>query len=351
MNRKLPQSLTIAALCLLVTAHLGGCGASDSGGATGGGGAGGEAGGGDAGGGAGGGGPESPGGAGAGGADGGDAQVGGQGGDGGAVAGGGVGGGDVGAIGDLEALADPASIDGVWGETMVLNTLAIGGAGFDLDDDGRNDNALGAAGLFANPQINTALETGDLLLTVDLRADSASDNGPFLINMYAAEDADEDLANNFSGEAELQIDIRSFDKDGKPRIKFDGATIVGGLLSAGTDAFVLSFPVGEEGAEQLFSATLHRVQMEATVDGEFAGLIEGKIGGAAREDEIRTAIQTFDLPEGTDEMIEGFLANPDFDTDDDGLPDAFTIALTFTATTCTFAEGYANVPTAGEATQ
>ena len=69
----------------------------------------------------------------------------------------------------------------------------------------------------------------------------------------------------------------------------------------------------------------------------------GKIGGAAREDEIRTAIQTFDLPEGTDELIEGFLADPDFDTDGDGLNDAFTIALTFTATTCNFVPGFANI--------
>ncbi len=346
MTRTLSQFVVISALSFAVAVNLGGC-ASDAGtGAGGGAGAGGADGDGAAAGGvnnaaaegeqgAGGGGAENPGGDNPGGGDAGDGQ-------------GGDGGGDPGVVIDPEKQADPATIDKLWGETMVINALTIGGAGFDLDDDGRTDNALSAAGLFANPQIKTALETGDMLLTIDLRADSPNDNPPFLINMYAAEDTDEDPANNFNGEAALQVDIRSFAEDGKPLIKFEGATIAGGLLSAVTDAFVLSFPVGEEGAEQLFSATLHKVQMEATIDGEFAGLIEGKIGGAAREDEIRTAITTFDLPEGTDEMIKGFLANPDFDTDGDGLNDAFTIALTFTATTCTFVEGYANIKTEGE---
>ena len=102
--------------------------------------------------------------------------------------------------------------------------------------------------------------------------------------------------------------------------------------------------MGEEGAEQVFRATLYKVQMEATVDGQFAGLVEGKIGGAVREDEIRVAITTFDLPEGTEGLIEGFLSTPDFDTDGDGLNDAFSIGLTFTATTCMFAEGFANLP-------
>ena len=239
-------------------------------------------------------------------------------------------------------MADPSTIDTGWGHTLIMDTIAIGGDGFDLDGDGRADNALGLAALMANTELEESLSSGDMILLADLRADDAVNNGPFSVNMYSGVDTDDDPANNFNGEASVQIDLRSFDANGAPLISFADAEIAGGVMSASTDSFELAFPVGEDGAESMFRATLYLVQMEADVADGFGGLFNGKIGGAAREEEIRVAIEAFDIPDNLRGMLDGFLSSPDIDTDNDGIPDAFSIALTFTATTCTFAEGFAN---------
>ena len=105
-------------------------------------------------------------------------------------------------------------------------------------------------------------------------------------------------------------------------------------MTAATDEFILSFPVGEEGNESLFHATLYYTQMEADTEGDFSGLVNGNIGGAAREDEMRVAIESFDVPEEFKGLIDGFLQNPDIDTDNDGINDGFSLGLFFTATSC-----------------
>lgn len=244
--------------------------------------------------------------------------------------------------------ADPADVDANWGHCIYIYDLKVDGqSGFDLDGelggDADIDNELALVGLVANGEIKNAIDSGDMILVAELRADDPQDNAAFPVNMYTGEDMDEDPTDNPSGEEEFQVDIRSFNQDGTPLIRFDGTTIEARHVIARTDQFLLSFPVGGEGAESMFSATLWYARMEADVEGEFAGLINGNLGGAAREDEIRTAIEQFDIPENLKGMIDTYLANPDIDTDEDGIKDAFSIGLSFTGVSCELADTFANL--------
>ena len=242
---------------------------------------------------------------------------------------------------------DPEDVDSSFGHCVVLDTLTIDAAvGFDLDGDGVHDNAVGEnilLAIFANGELEKNMAEGSLLMLADIRAEEPDNAGPFALPMYTAEDTDDDPTDNFSGEEALAIDIRSFKSDGQPLVKFDGAVITDRRMAAQTELFQIAFPVDEENGG-VFELLLYKAQMEADVDGYFAGLSSGMLGGAVLMDDLERALEQFEVPPEFEDIVAGFVAGLEPDVDillDDGVLDALSIGLAFTAVSCEFAEEFA----------
>ena len=210
--------------------------------------------------------------------------------------------------------------------------MSLGGDAFDLNGDGRPDNALGIAGLFVNPQIAQSLGS-QLLLIIGLEADDPENELPVRLNVFADMDADNNPNNNLMPGAELDVDPASLDDDGAPRATTNAASITRGVVTAEPNEIELAIPV--EGDE--FLMTLRKVQLEAEIDGDFDALEAGRLGGAVDEDELQAAMEVLPIDPGMRGMIEGFLASPDIDADGDGRNESFSVAMEFTAVHCTFA--------------
>jgi len=234
----------------------------------------------------------------------------------------------------------PIDLDIEFGHCFIITSLQIDlNAGHDLNGDGVRDNKLGLLGLAVNGQIQAEIDSGKILLLADLRADDPVNNGPFPLKMYTGEDMDNDPSDNDSGEEELMVDIKSFDDDGNAIISFDGATLDDRRLNARTDRFPLPIPFDNpDGSSEVMEMTLFFTIFTGDVQGDFDALVNGNLGGAAREEDIWLALERFD-PEGQyTDMAELFIVDPDIDTDDDGERDAFSIGISITAKSCEFSD-------------
>lgn len=198
-----------------------------------------------------------------------------------------------------------------YGPAMVINSLAI-------------QNAAGGLGPFAgvvNPEIQTALDLGDLLLVVefiDLASTTGVINDPDLtLVLYRASDTDADPSNNFSGTGQLLVDVNS-------GTVIPGASIVNGalLVPAGTFAF-LSVYIPSMGELVIMDP-----ELSFDVTNDFAGLANGEILGAvpSRTLDLLPNQTTFGNPNGTVlDLVAAsiFGLQPDVDIDGDGQLETF----------------------------
>jgi len=215
----------------------------------------------------------------------------------------------------------------------VADTLSVGGEAFDLDGDGRGDNALGVAAAFVNPEL--ANNIGDqIILLIGVEASDPQDDGPFDLNVLAGLDNDGDPNDNLLGGEEFDIDAASLDDEGDAMARADDASIARGMLTAAPGMMEIVLPI--EGEDM--AMTLSHVQIEAEVVGDFESLINGRLGGAADADQLRETVEAMPLDPMAGMLIQGILESPDIDTDGDGEPDAFSVVLTFTAIDCMFGE-------------
>jgi len=159
-------------------------------------------------------------------------------------------------------------------------------------------------------------------------------NASFPLNVLLGVDTDEDPDNNFTGDALIDVNSKSYLEDGvTPLISFPNATIESGVLDASDGTFSLDLGPGE----LVIPATLYNARITGTVNGDFAELVDGFVAGAARRDEVIAAIEAIpedQLPlpvDDPEQFVDTLLGPPDIDTDDDGTPDAFSISFSMTA--------------------
>ena len=193
-----------------------------------------------------------------------------------------------------------------FGPAMVLNTLSI-------------QSAAGGLGPFAgvvNPEIQTALDQGNLLLVVEF-LDLASTSGVIddpdvTLVLYRAADADADPSNNFDGSGQFFVDI-------------DTATVIAGasvsngavLVPAGTFQYL---GVDVPGLGEL---VIMDPELSFTVGTNFSGLSDGEITGGvpSRSLDVLPNETGFGNPNGTvlDLLAASiFGVQPDVDIDGDG---------------------------------
>lgn len=207
-----------------------------------------------------------------------------------------------------DAFVHPAN---PFGPAMVINTLAI-------------QNAAGGLGPFAsvvNSEIQPAVNQGDLLLVVEF-LDLASTTGviddpDLTLVLYRAADTDANPSNNFSGTAQLLVDMDS-------ATVIPGASIVNGalLVPAGTFGYL---SVNIPGMGEL---VIMDPELSFAVTNDFAGLSNGEILGAvpSRTLDLLPNQTTFGNPNGTVlDLVAAsiFGLQPDVDIDGDGQLETF----------------------------
>lgn len=193
-----------------------------------------------------------------------------------------------------------------FGPSMVLNTLAI-------------QNAAEGLGPFAgvvNPDIQDAIDLGDLLLVIeflDLASTTGVINDPDVaLVLYRATDADADPSNNFTGAGQFYVDVDT-------ATLIPGASIINGALLVLPGTFS-HLAVNIPGLGEL---VIMDPEISFQVTNDFAGLTNGEILGAvpSRTLDLMPNQTGFGNPAGTvlDLLAASiFGIQPDVDIDGDG---------------------------------
>lgn len=209
----------------------------------------------------------------------------------------------------------PADTDGggTWYHAILELEIAPAGQGFDVDGDGLVDNALGPLAGALNPLIAANYGSNFVYGVTQLWG---VDNGDDLadIGVLAAYDVDEDPADNTSGTEDMEA-LVALEADGHAplyahtRLSAQGryrAALPPGLLALGPFAF----PVATE------------IHVLGTVNATDHG---GLLGGAVLVDDVIDILDTLGLG------WAGALVRQraDIDLDQDGTPEAVSMAFTF----------------------
>jgi hypothetical protein len=221
---------------------------------------------------------------------------------------------------------------------VVQELLAEADVGFDLDDDGRLDNALARQPLFAasfNATVAESIRSGAFRMAVEVIDPAVSpDRLPCpAVHLWKVRDRDvpADPADDFSGGESFLVDLASLGDDGFPRAFFPDFRIAAdGSLSAGPRDIVLALPVGM----RILPVPLRAAQLLGVrrVDGGWA---KGILGGIIPHAELVRALEDAGVvfPEGF--SLADLLGEPDIDLDDDRVDDGYSIGLRFTAAAAT----------------
>ncbi|MFK7984687.1 MAG: hypothetical protein AB8I08_01570 [Sandaracinaceae bacterium] len=166
--------------------------------------------------------------------------------------------------------------------TLIMNSLALGsrGEGCDFDGDGAPDNAFARAlGLLASaigPLISMQIDSGNLIFLLNMQGleDPAGQNDEdFRIAWLFGEDADDTLANNFSGSGEFLVGSDSLGPDGSAMTSIQSAVSSGTLTGGPED---IPIPIG------FFPIDLQQGRIEGTMrqaGGELFELEDGLLCG------------------------------------------------------------------------
>ena len=225
-----------------------------------------------------------------------------------------------------------------------LNHVSIGAnqaedAALDVDGDGERDNTLGALGALANAPLETSLTRGRLIMLMEFRGLGPE---PFAMAVYngdlAPDHADCDVQAQTCRYLITpdQLDEETCDPivslPARAEMREDGTA----EIDAGGPGTVMPFTIPLN-AETTLDLTVHMVQFRGTAtltDGQVTAL-RGVLGGAIPETELNAALDGLppdvfgDLgldPQSVRDLLN-VLAPNDIDTNEDGVPDAKSIAL------------------------
>lgn len=209
-------------------------------------------------------------------------------------------------------------------------SFAPAGEGLDLNGDDSPDNQLGVAGILVNEPLQGALDGGDLILLVDF---IDFDQNPFVLAAHegrlALDNPDCDLQ---SAACDYDITESLLDRDTcEPLVTLSGS-LEGQTLRAGGQGSV--FPLQVPFGEGVLALTIYEVRIEGelTVEDGQVTAFNGVLAGAVIRAELVEALGQ--LPPGTLPFEPDAIANlldlvimDDVDIDDDGTPDAASLAL------------------------
>ncbi|GMV44397.1 MAG: hypothetical protein AMXMBFR64_61130 [Myxococcales bacterium] len=233
-----------------------------------------------------------------------------------------------------------------------ISALAIGkdgkpGQGLDVDANAATcapsgqcadgiDNSLSVVASFANNALGDAVTKGSILLLLE-HADVKTDGTPYDIHFFTAKTATEGC--DFQTQScPYTVSASAFDDDCNALISFPGATIKGGVLTAGGPGTSFPFEIPISGLPLQITIYSARIQAEVTLtDGTITGL-QGIIGGAVPKEDIKAAVSALpaeQFPAGFSKetilnLLDVLVVN-DIDSDGNGTKDAASIGIPFQA--------------------
>jgi hypothetical protein len=237
--------------------------------------------------------------------------------------------------------------------TLQIGTDGKAGNGLDVDQDPETcaptnkcedgiDNQLASLAGLANAQLAAAMADGVISILFEHLTPSF-DGSAYTVGLYIGERVD-GSCDPATQTCDYQVLPESLSTACDALIQYPDATITGDTLRAGgADAsFTLSIPVM---ANLVLDLTLHNVQIEATVTTQDGVIVTmaGILGGAVIQDQVVAAVEV--LPESVFDglpfdkntilLMIPSLFKTDIDTDSDGVKDASSIGLKFTAVSAT----------------
>jgi hypothetical protein len=230
-------------------------------------------------------------------------------------------------------------------------TLAIGadgqpGNGLDVDQnpdtcapegkcDGGVDNSLSVIASLAGAELQKALDKGQVILLLEHRGfDPTGEAYTLTVHIGSPADPACDVQ---TSSCPYLVKSDSFDEACNPLVALDNAAVKGTLLTAGGPGFDFSFLLPLS-AEVVLEVVLYFAQIQAQVTYKDAApaTLTGILAGAVSKQGLIEAISAVDesqLPIGKELVLTmiDLLVEADIDTDSDGLLDAASIGLPFSA--------------------
>lgn len=197
------------------------------------------------------------------------------------------------------------------------------------------DNALSMLGGFANEALQDSVDDGQVIFLFEHRDFSAT--GEVFEMVFHIGEAANDQCDVQTTTCPYLVSPDTFDADCASLVSLDNAQISGATLNAGGPGY--SFPLVLPIADGvLLELTLHATQVKAQVTFEAGGPagLDGILAGAISKQAILDGIEAVpadQLPLDKDliiQMIQGLIQS-DIDTDGDGVMDAASVGLPFTA--------------------
>jgi hypothetical protein len=203
------------------------------------------------------------------------------------------------------------------GVTYVLTSVGFEppGQGFDLDGDGKIDNALGYLAPVANQVIGNDIATGfsRYLLVVERWDNAPGDDPDVTLVSYSGVDADQppDPSNDFTGSGEFNVTSRDFDVNCNPQNASRTGSIAGLVLATRFDRWNLF-------VRNIGSVVFGKLILQWTMSADLS-TATGEMGGVFTDCALSRAY----LPQlGSGTFLDLILSSgrqADIDVDGDGL--------------------------------
>lgn len=195
---------------------------------------------------------------------------------------------------------------------VVKMEIAGRGEGFDLNGDGKNDNALASVGSLANKPLQEAVDKGDIVLLVEVaNLDDPKSDNDVTLNMY--------LGKPGTGPTDFTVDPSSLDANGCAVVTIPKAKANNGTVEGGPKDIALSITLG--GGPSQVNLVAGRVKF--TLAPDLSKATNGMIGGVIRPNSFDKIPDPLDSknPNRTllDRLAELPLLKMDIDLDKDGI--------------------------------
>jgi hypothetical protein len=232
-----------------------------------------------------------------------------------------------------------------WGRIGVVSTMETPDATEDafielqcpdFSGDGKGDNGLKSLASTVNPEIEKAIDAGDIGIIFEFRSvtDFANTASFMLVGLIGEPDK-ADTTEYLIDQMSYKLETPSGECD--PLISFDSAKIASGVMSAGPSQFVLSIPVESLGG--ILAFTLDNAQVKATITDNGVNASGGVIAGVLTKDQVDATLAKIEaqcMVNPTDicdylGTAKTFLPTLfDLDQNKDGKKDAASICMKFT---------------------
>lgn len=226
----------------------------------------------------------------------------------------------------LAAVTPPDMVDSsgchpTFGRTFIVDTFSerAQGDGFDLNGDGKPDNALGALAAFANPRWNDAIVKGYAIYLLDLdnlAGPPLVDGSTPQISFFVGVDANNDPTDNLGGRGTFYVPAEQFDVNCQTTAGFDHTMVTNGSIT-GDKSKVSVVAQGVGGLEFV------HVKLVSTINSDYSRY-SGTLGDISTACALSLTPSGFNTSSLLELIVGNFSLQPDMDLDGDGL-DTFTV--------------------------